>query len=134
VDSLDAGQAGYVALAKRLLSRAGGQVSDSGRILNEGSGAVARVDGVARIRPACRAPITCASSPGRCASAISHGGGRRAHEGRDPPAITRRRISCMPRYVRFRTHVKQAARSSHPIGCASTSSTFSPSLGTNSIA
>jgi alanyl-tRNA synthetase len=51
VESLGTGQAGYVALAKTpFYLESGGQVSDSGQILSEGSGAVARVDGVARIR------------------------------------------------------------------------------------
>jgi alanyl-tRNA synthetase len=49
---LGEGQHGYVALAKTpFYLEAGGQVSDSGRILNEATGATADVEGLARIRP-----------------------------------------------------------------------------------
>jgi alanyl-tRNA synthetase len=52
VDSLSAGQAGYVALQKTpFYLEAGGQVSDSGRIFSEATGASATVEGLARIRP-----------------------------------------------------------------------------------
>jgi alanyl-tRNA synthetase len=52
IDTLGTGQRGYVALAKTpFYLEAGGQVSDSGRIVNEASGASATVEGLARIRP-----------------------------------------------------------------------------------
>ena len=52
VSRLQAGAVGYAALARTpFYLEAGGQVSDSGRILNEGTGASASVEGVARIRP-----------------------------------------------------------------------------------
>jgi alanyl-tRNA synthetase len=51
VDALSAGQTGYAALAKTpFYLEAGGQVSDSGRLVNEATNASARVDGLARIR------------------------------------------------------------------------------------
>jgi alanyl-tRNA synthetase len=50
-DQLAAGANGYVALARTpFYLEAGGQVSDSGRVVNEAAGAVATVDGIARIR------------------------------------------------------------------------------------
>jgi alanyl-tRNA synthetase len=52
VGNLRAGAVGYAALARTpFYLEAGGQVSDSGRLVNEGTGASASVDGVARIRP-----------------------------------------------------------------------------------
>src|SRR6185503_16495215 len=52
VEALGAGQTGYLALAKTpFYLEAGGQVSDSGRIVNEATDASATVEGLARIRP-----------------------------------------------------------------------------------
>jgi alanyl-tRNA synthetase len=52
VDALSAGATGYVALARTpFYLEAGGQVSDSGRLLNEATGASATVEGLARIQP-----------------------------------------------------------------------------------
>src|SRR6185503_17580607 len=52
VDSLSNGQAGFIALARTpFYLEAGGQVSDTGRIFSEASGASATVEGLARIRP-----------------------------------------------------------------------------------
>jgi alanyl-tRNA synthetase len=52
VQSLDAGTTGYVVLVHTpFYLEAGGQVSDSGRLLNEASGAAAIVEGLTRIRP-----------------------------------------------------------------------------------
>ena len=49
---LSAGQAGYIALSKTPFYReSGGQVSDTGRIFSESTGASAIVEGVARIGP-----------------------------------------------------------------------------------
>ena len=51
VHELAAGQTGYVALAKTpFYLEAGGQVSDSGRIVNEATGASAVVEGLVRLR------------------------------------------------------------------------------------
>ena len=52
VEELGAGATGFVALARTsFYIESGGQVSDSGLITNHASGASARVDGLARIRP-----------------------------------------------------------------------------------
>jgi len=52
VDALSQDQVGYVALAQTpFYLEAGGQVSDSGRILNEATGASASVEGLVRMRP-----------------------------------------------------------------------------------
>jgi alanyl-tRNA synthetase len=52
VDALASGRRGYVALARTpFYLEAGGQVSDSGSIVNEATGASAAVEGLARIRP-----------------------------------------------------------------------------------
>jgi alanyl-tRNA synthetase len=51
VDVLSADHAGYIALTRTpFYLEAGGQVSDSGRIVNEATGASAAVDGLVRIR------------------------------------------------------------------------------------
>src|SRR5581483_8382206 len=51
VDVLTSGQRGYVALARTpFYLEAGGQVSDSGQIVNEATGASAVVEGLSRIR------------------------------------------------------------------------------------
>jgi alanyl-tRNA synthetase len=51
VDALASGEAGYVALNRTpFYLEAGGQVSDSGRIFNDATGASATVEGLARIR------------------------------------------------------------------------------------
>jgi alanyl-tRNA synthetase len=52
VETLASGQHGYLALARTpFYLEAGGQVSDSGRIFSEATGASATVEGLARIRP-----------------------------------------------------------------------------------
>ena len=51
VDALSAGTTGYVALARTpFYLEAGGQVSDSGRLVNEATGASAAVEGLVRIQ------------------------------------------------------------------------------------
>ncbi|MBI4486681.1 MAG: alanine--tRNA ligase, partial [Acidobacteria bacterium] len=51
VETLTAGQIGYVALARTpFYLEAGGQVSDAGRIVSEATGATAIVEGIVRIR------------------------------------------------------------------------------------
>jgi alanyl-tRNA synthetase len=52
VPSLQSGAEGYVVLSRTpFYLESGGQVSDTGRLTNEASGASARVEGVARVRP-----------------------------------------------------------------------------------
>jgi alanyl-tRNA synthetase len=52
VEEIESGNTGYVALAKTpFYLEAGGQVSDSGRILNEATGASGVVEGLVRIQP-----------------------------------------------------------------------------------
>ena len=51
-EALQAGQSGYVSLARTpFYLEAGGQVSDAGHIVNEATGAAATVEGLVRIRP-----------------------------------------------------------------------------------
>jgi alanyl-tRNA synthetase len=52
VDRLEEGEAGYAALARTpFYLEAGGQVSDTGRLINEATGATADVEGLVRLRP-----------------------------------------------------------------------------------
>ena len=133
-----AGETGYVALARTpFYLEAGGQVSDTGRIVNEATGAAATVDGlVAASAPACRARIASRVDVGRAATCATSSPPRWTPSVRD--ATRRNHTATHLLHAALRqvlgTHVKQAGRSSRPIGCASTSCTSSRSRARRSTA
>ena len=98
VDRLSAGTQGYVALGRTpFYLEAGGQVSDSGRILGP-DGSVAIVERLVRPRsgPAAPAPGQGGSGSFR-EDADRHGGGRPTRSAMRRAAITRPRTCCMRR-------------------------------------
>ena len=113
----------------------GGQVSDSGRLVNETSGASAKVAGLARTR---------AERPARTSRRRHH---RRVHAARHRDggrwmrscvtrrgAITPRRTCCTRRCARCSARTSsRRVRSWRPIGCASTSCTSRRSRASSSI-
>ena len=102
VDQLDSGQAGYVALARTpFYLEAGGQVSDTGRIFNEATGASAAVDGLVRIRPGLPRAHTVHVTAGALRVARHrHGRSGRSGARTRRGAITRRRTCSTRRCAR----------------------------------
>ena len=130
-----AGETGFAALARTpFYLEAGGQVSDTGRLVGAANGSVAVVEGVSRIGPGLpRAHQVRVESGVLRVGRYRHGGSRRRICATRRAATTRPLTCCTRRCGRCSADTSsRRARSSRPIASASTSSTSSRSRATSS--